>query len=75
MTSDILGDGGGAIKGKEDGSLELGLGALNLGGSNAVRKARPLAEGEVDKIVNGGDVVGNKVDTPETSISLVSRFN
>lgn len=71
LTSNILGDGGGAIEGKEDAGLELRLGALDLGGGDAVGETRPLAEGEVDEIVNAGDVVGHEVDTPETR-SIVS---
>lgn len=31
LTTNVLGNSGGAVEGQEDGSLELGLGALDLG--------------------------------------------
>ncbi len=66
LASDVLSGGGGAVKGKEDRSLQLSLGALNLSLSNVVRKARPLAKSEVDKVVQTGGVLGDHVDSPKT---------
>lgn len=67
LAADVLGDGGGAVEGEKDGSLELGLGTLNLSGGNVAAEARPLAEGEVDQVVEVGQVLRDKVDTPETT--------
>lgn len=66
LAADVLGDGGGAVQRQEDGRLELGLGALDLGLGNVARQARPLAEGEVHQVVDGPELVGDQVDTPET---------
>jgi len=66
LAANVLGNGGGAIEGQENGSLELGLGALNLGGGDVVAEAGPLTEGEVDQVVELSQVLGDKVDTPET---------
>lgn len=69
LASDILGDGGGAVKGEEDGGLELGLRALNLSLGNVGAETGPLAESEVDKVVDAVELVRDKVDTPETVFS------
>ena len=66
LAADVLGDGGCAIEGQENGGLQLGLGALDLGLGNITREAGPLTEGEVDKIVDAGELVGDEVDAPET---------
>ena len=66
LAANILGDGGGAVKGEEYGSLELSLGALDLGGGHAVAEAGPLTEGEVNQVIELSQVLGNKVDTPES---------
>lgn len=68
LASDVLGNGGGAVKGKEDRGLELGLGALNLGLSHIVGEAGPLAESEVDEIIQAGGVLGDHVDSPEAKV-------
>jgi hypothetical protein len=44
----------------------LGLGTLDLGGGDVHGKAGPLAEGEVDKVIELGEVGAGEVDTPET---------
>jgi len=67
LAADVLGDGGRAVQREEDGSLELGLGTLNLGLGDVVGEAGPLAEGEVDEVVQAGEVVGDEVDSPETN--------
>ena len=73
MTANVLGDGGGTVQGQEDGGLQLGLGTLNLGGGNVAAQARPLAEGEVDQVIEVGQVLGNQVDTPETGKEVSMR--
>lgn len=66
LAANVLGDGGGAVEGEEDGSLELGLGTLDLGGGDIAAETRPLAKSEVDQVIKIGQVLGDKVDTPET---------
>ena len=66
LATNVLGNGRGSVERKEDAGLELGLGALDLGGRDAVRETGPLAESEVNEIVDARDVVGDEVDTPET---------
>lgn len=68
LAADVLSNGGGAIERQEDGSLKLGLGTLNLGGGDVVAQARPLAESEVDQVIELSKVLADKVDTPETNI-------
>lgn len=68
LATDVLGQGGGAVKRQEDGSLELGLGALGLGLAYGLGQAGPLTQGEVDEVVNLGKLVGDEVDAPETMI-------
>ena len=70
LSADILGNGRGAVQGQKDGGLQLGLGALNLGLGNVVGEARPLAEGEVNEVVDSGKLVRDEVDTPETATWL-----
>lgn len=67
LAANVLGDGGGAVEGEKDGSLELSLGTLDLSGGNIAAEAGPLAESEVDQVVEVGQVLGDKVDTPETA--------
>lgn len=67
MTPNVFGGRGGTIKGKENGCLELGLGALDLSFGDIVREAGPFAKSEVNKIVDASELVSDKVDTPETS--------
>lgn len=66
MPANVLGNGGGAVEGEEDGGLELSLGTLNLSLTDVDGKTRPLAEGEVDEVVDLVELIGDKVDTPET---------
>lgn len=66
LAADVLGNGGGAVEGEEDRSLELGLCPLNLGLGDVGAEARPFAEGEVDEVVDLRKLVGDEVDTPET---------
>lgn len=57
LATDVLGHGGGAVEAEEQRGLELGLGALDFGVVDGEGEAGPFAEGEVDEIVNAGDVV------------------
>jgi len=68
LSADILSDGGGAVKGKENRGLELSLGALNFGLGDVAGKARPLTKREVNKVIDLGELVGHQVDTPETRV-------
>lgn len=68
LAADVLSDGGGAIERQEDRSLKLGLGTLNLSGADVVAQTRPLAESEVDQVIELSEVLADKVDTPETDI-------
>lgn len=65
LATNVLGHGGCAVQRQEDRGLELSLGTLNLGLGDVAGKARPLTKGEVDKVVKGGKLVRDKVDTPE----------
>lgn len=67
LAADILGNSRGTVEREEDGSLELGLGTLDLSSGDVAGEARPLAKGEVNKVINAGQLVGNEVDTPETA--------
>lgn len=53
----------------------MSLGALDFGFCDVVGKARPFAESEVDKIVETGDDVGDKVDTPQTNKVSMCLYN
>lgn len=66
LAANVLGDGGGAVEGEKDGSLELGLGTLDFSGGDIAAETRPLAESEVNQVIEVGQVLGDKVDTPET---------
>lgn len=66
LATDILGEGSGSVQGQQDGRLQLGLGALNLGFADVGAQANPLAESKVNKVVEAGGVVSDQVDTPET---------
>lgn len=66
LAANILGNGGGAIEGEEDRSLELSLGTLDLGTADVGAKTHPLLNGEVDEVVDTGGLVGDKIDTPKT---------
>lgn len=66
LATDVLGEGSGAVQGQQDGGLQLGLGALNLGFADVGAQANPLAESKVNKVVEARSVVSDQVDTPET---------
>lgn len=66
LATDVLGNSGGAVQGQQDRGLQLGLGALDLGLADVGAETHPLADGEVDKVVQAGGVVSDEVDTPET---------
>lgn len=70
LAANVLGNGGGAVEGQEDGSLELGLGALRLGLADVGGETHPLADGEVDEIVDALLLVGDEVDTPKTGVAV-----
>lgn len=70
LATNVLGNGGGAVKREQDRSLELGLGALNLGTANVGAETHPLLDGEVDEVIDTGDVVADEVNAPETSIAV-----
>jgi hypothetical protein len=48
----------------------LGLGTFGLGFADVEGEAGPFTKGEVDEVVDGGDVIGDEVDTPETESKL-----
>lgn len=73
LATNVLGGSGGTIQRQKDGSLELGLGALGLGLADVEGQTRPLAESEVDEVINAGDIVSDEVDTPET-VGLLAYF-
>ncbi len=66
LATNVLGNGGGAVKGEEDGSLELGLCPLDLGLGDAGGETGPFPESEVDQVIDRRELVGNEVNTPET---------
>lgn len=68
LAANVLRDGGGSVKREKDGGLELGLGALDLGGADVGAETHPLADGKVDKVIDAVDLVGNKEDTPKAVI-------
>lgn len=72
LAADVLGDGSGAVERQEDRSLELSLGALDLGLADVGAEAHPLLDGEVDEVIDAGGLVGDEVDTPETKWLLAT---
>lgn len=70
LAANVFGDSGGAIERQEDGSLQLSLGALDLGLGDVDRETGPFAESEVDEVIEVGKVFADKVDTPETASKL-----
>lgn len=66
LAANVLGSCGSTVQRKKDGSLQLSLSTLGLGLGDVEGQARPLAESEVDKVVDAGDGVSDEVDTPET---------
>lgn len=74
LATDILGNSGGAIQGQQDRGLQLGLGTLDLGLADVGAETHPLADGEVDKVIQAGGVVSDEIDTPETIKVLVYRI-
>lgn len=65
LAANVFSDSGGSVEREEDGGLELGLGALNFSGADVEAKARPLAESEVNQVIEAGQILRDKVDTPE----------
>jgi len=70
LTANVLGDGGGAIKGQQDGYFKLSLGTLNLGLTDVSTQAHPFADGEMNEIIQAGGVIGHEVDAPQTSVAV-----
>lgn len=66
LATNVLSNSSSAVERKKDRSLELSLGTLDLSLADVGAETHPLADGEVNKVVDAGEVVGNKVDTPET---------
>lgn len=74
LAADVLSKGGGAVEGEEDRGLELGLGALDLGLGDVGAETHPLADGEVDEIVDTVELVGHEVDTPEADRQVSFKY-
>lgn len=70
LAADILGQGGGAVQGQQNGCLELGLGTLGLGFGHGLGETRPLAQSKVDEVVDAVDLVSDEVYTPETVMNV-----
>lgn len=70
LSSNVLGNVGGAVQRQKETSLELGLGSLNLQVGHGGGQSVPLLKGEVDEIVNLGGVLGGQVDSPQTGIGV-----
>lgn len=64
LAANILGHGGGAVERQQNGGFELRFGALGFRFGHIEGEARPFAQGEVDEVVDAGDVVGDEVDAP-----------
>lgn len=73
MSSNVIGNGKGTVEGEEETSLGLRLGSLDLGKGRGDGHSGPLFEGKVDQVVDIGQVLGDQVDTPETSV-VVGRI-
>lgn len=69
LATNVLSNGGGTVEREEDRSLELSLGTLNLRTGDIEAQTSPLTESKVNQVIQAGQVLGNKVDTPETRIS------
>lgn len=70
LASDILGNGGGTVQAQEERRLELLLGTLNLGSGDRGGQTGPLLLGKVDQIILAVLVLGDEVDTEETSVGV-----
>lgn len=70
LAANILSNGGGAVEREKDGGLELGLGALSLSLGDVGAEAHPLADGEVDEVIDAVGLAGGQVDTPETGVAV-----
>lgn len=57
LSTNVLGDGGGAIETEKEGSLELGLGSLNLDLGRGQRQTGPLFEGEVGQVIDAREAI------------------
>lgn len=58
LATNVFGDSGGAVKGKQYRGFELSFGALDFGFAHIVGESRPFAQREVDQIVDAGYFVG-----------------
>lgn len=78
LATNVLSNSGGAVEREEDRGLELSLGPLNLSAADVEAQAAPFAQSKVDQVIKTGEVLGNKVDTPETTIpnqSAIDHFD
>ena len=66
LATNVLSNGSGAVKREEDRSLELSLSTLDLSTRDVEAQTCPFTESEVDQFIKAGQVLGDKVDTPET---------
>lgn len=66
LAANILSNSSGAVEREKNRSLELSLGTLDLGGGDIEGQASPLAQCEVNEVINVGQVLSDEVDTPET---------
>lgn len=72
LSSNVLGNVGGAVQRQKETGLELGLGSLNLQVGHRGGQSVPLLESKVDEIVNLSGVLGGQVDTPQTGVGVRS---
>lgn len=70
LATDILSNGSGAIQAQKKASLELGLRTLNLSLGDGLGHAAPLAESEMDQIIEVSQVLRDHVAAPETSVRV-----
>ncbi|KAI3480564.1 hypothetical protein L1887_57284 [Cichorium endivia] len=70
LSSNVLGNGGGAVEAEQQARLELRLGTLHLTLGGCGAHALPLTKREVDEIVELQEVLRDHVDTPETRVRV-----
>ena len=46
----------------------MSLGPLNLSAADVEAETAPFAQSEVNQVIKASEVLGDKVDTPETAI-------
>lgn len=66
LAANILSNSSGAVEREKNRSLELSLGTLDLGGGDIECQASPLAQCEVNEVIDIGQVLSDEVNTPET---------